>query len=120
MTWTAEVEGLHDFFATWFSGNAQAGDISRLSSALEADFTIVDPNGVEHDAEETVDMVENARGTRAIRIETRNHRLVSESADYIVARYEEWHDGTKGRISTVVFRRRDEGLGWLTVQETWL
>ncbi|NNF63949.1 MAG: hypothetical protein HKN07_06785 [Acidimicrobiia bacterium] len=120
MTWKAEIEGLHDFFADWFSGSAQESDLTRLSDALEADFTIVDPNGAEHTADETVASVDNARGSRATRIETRNHRLLSESADFVVARYEEWHDGTKGRISTVVFRKRDEGLGWLTVQETWL
>ena len=120
MTWTAEIEGLHDFFAAWFSGSTEAGDLSRFSDALESDFTIVGPDGVQHDAAETVAMVESARGSRSVRIETRNHSLLSESADHIVARYEEWHDGTKGRIATVVFRKRAEGLGWLTVQETWL
>lgn len=118
--WKSEIEGLHDFFADWFSGNEQAGDITRLTSALEVDFTIVGPNGVVHSADETVEMVQNARGSGATRIETRNHHLVLESAESVVARYEEWHDGGKGRISTVVFRKRDEGLGWLTVQETWL
>lgn len=120
MTWAAEIERLHDFFADWFSGSAPAEDIARLGDALESDFTIVGPDGVQHTAGETVEMVESARGSRSIRIETRNHSLVSESADHIVARYEEWHDGTKGRIATVVFRRRTEGLGWLTVHETWL
>ena len=50
MTWTAEIEGLHDFFAAWFSGSTEAGDLSRFSDALESDFTIVGPDGVQHDA----------------------------------------------------------------------
>ena len=53
-------------------------------------------------------------------------QLRFDSADLLVATYEEWHqtgDRTTARISTGVFRHEagaPNGLLWLHVHETWL
>lgn len=118
MNWEAEVADLHAFFERWFSGDAARDEIGRLTAALAPGFTLISPDGVVRSKAAVIATVDASHGRSLLAIEVRNLRLLAETPTHLIARYEEWHNETVGRVSTVVFEHHDGALRWLTVHET--
>jgi len=123
-----EIVALHDFFQQWYRGELEPMDFARFERALEADFQIITPAGRLLPRADIIQAVRQQAGSDpAAVLEIRNVELVAAYPEIAVFRYEEWQSSAgvdpRGRLSTVVFRRRDDaenGLGWRQVQETWL
>ncbi len=123
-----EIVALHEFFQQWYRGELKPSDFARFEQALAPDFQIITPNGKLLSRADIVAAVRQQRGSDpAATLEIRNVELVAADTDIAVFRYEEWQGSAeisaRGRLSTVVFRRRDDaghGLIWRQVQETWL
>lgn len=120
MTWQDEVVDLHAFFERWYRGEVDPDEIATLDEALDADFTLVAPDGTELSRQALLDLVTASHGARDMKMEIKPREEIAITDDLVAARYEEWHDGERGRVSTVVFRRQGNELRWLTVHETWL
>ena len=127
--WKREIEELHAFFQDWIGGAADrsADRFGRLEDALAEGFTFVTPSGESLEREAVIGAVRRAHGTRpGLRITIREPRLVHSEGDHRVATYQEWQETEEdrtGRISTVVFRRREgapHGLVWIHLHETWI
>jgi len=103
----------------------EPASLTRMEEALAPDFTFVTTAGEMLGREAVVAGVRSAHGARpGLRIEIREPRLLQVWDDRRLAVYEEWQedaDGRSGRISTVLFRRDDDGpngLTWVHVHET--
>ncbi|MCC5857816.1 MAG: DUF4440 domain-containing protein [Ectothiorhodospiraceae bacterium] len=130
LRWSGECEilDLHAFFQDWFRGDAEDAAFSRLEATLADDFVIVTPQARSVERSGIIEGVRSQHGCdpRA-ELAIRRVRLRSVRESIAVFTYEEWQGRygrpTTGRLSTVVFARRDEaphGLVWLHVHETWL
>jgi hypothetical protein len=124
-----EINELHAFFGQWLSGKAPDSDavFARVESALAPDFTLVDPRGHEADRATMAALLRGLWNTRPqVRIWIEQFRLLLDAPPLLVARYEEWQEGSAGntaRISTAVFRAAPtapNGVQWVRVHETWL
>ena len=128
MQWQAEIDQLHAFFEAYFLGTIPADDMGRFADVLDADFTIVGPNGAVSDRAETLDAVRQGHAhTSDMTITCRDHELLHADPSTVLATYVEHHDWTDGRhnarLSTVAFRAdtaMPNGLRWLRVHETWV
>lgn len=130
---TREIEGLHDFFVAWYTG--QREDFARMERAIDDGFEMVTPDGDRLDRAETLAMVRDGHDRQppgTFDIDIRAVELVERLShpDVAIVRYEEWQtDETAqkrqetGRVSTATFRVDDaapEGVAWTSVHETWL
>jgi len=125
MDWKREIVELHDFFQAYFL--AETDSTGRFEAVLEADFTMIGPDGGVSDRGQVIDAVRAGHGhTASLAIVTSDHRLLAERPGLIVARYIETHhlsSRSNHRITTVVFTARPElpnGVAWLHAHETWL
>ncbi|PRP95842.1 hypothetical protein ENSA5_37110 [Enhygromyxa salina] len=130
----AEIEALHEFFVSWFTGAVENDDdVFQRGFARRFDpgFVLVPPAGT---------LMSLPRLTRAIRegygqnpdfrIAIREVVLRREIGDLVLVTYEEWQRNAKastpadnGRAATAVFkadRVAPGGLAWLHVHECWL
>jgi hypothetical protein len=121
-----EVEGLHAFFESWFTG--RGGGMDRARRALGPAFEMVTPAGELRPREAVLSGIEGAKGSHdpAFAIEIRNVDVVDRTGDRCLLRYEEHQSGGGGdtaRVSTALFGPDDdapEGVQWIHLQETWL
>jgi len=128
-----EITGLHRFFVAWMTGalprNRKA--FARVANALADDMTMITPQAEVMACPPLLTALEAAHGVftppdQTFRIWIENYDCRFVAGDLCLATYEEWQDRTgevKGRLSTVLFRRRDaapNGVEWLHVHETWL
>ena len=125
MNWRNEIIELHDYFQQLYL--AETTSLDRAEAALHPDFTFVGPDGSVADRSQTLSMLEAGVGhSRSLTITTRDHQLLAEADELVVASYVEHHqfaEGSNERISTVLFTRdpaSPNGLSWLRVHETWL
>ncbi len=130
----SEVEGLHDFFMDWYAGRCprdQAVFANGAGSRMIDGFTIVMPGGGFLSRDEILPLIENGYGINdRFKIKIRNVQVLHETADIVLASYEEWQREAvnstppeNGRLSSALFLRdpsRDSGLIWRHVHETWL
>lgn len=128
-----EVEELHQFFQDWFNAASSNEDavFERFSDVLGERFAIITPDGRKVERGPLLDGLRGAYGRwRSIegggRIWIENFDLRHVEAETALATYEEWQqegDGKRGRLSTVLFRRKNgtpNGVEWLHVHEVWL
>jgi putative acetyltransferase len=122
--WQREIVELHEFFEAWLGGTVPDTDeaYSRFAGVLDHDFTYLGPDGVLLERASLLGGLRKAHGSQpGLRIEIRNPRLISATADLTVAAYEEWQTGDgsswSARRSTVVFV---SGTVWRHVHETWM
>lgn len=128
-----EVVELHQFFEDWFRGFIADSpeNFARVASVLADQFCIIPPNGVPVLREELVERLQHAYGTSMmddepfeIWIENFHAKIVD--GVYCLATYEEYqkeNGQTNGRISTVLFRVRENvpnSLEWVHLHETLL
>jgi len=127
-----EIIELHQFFDDWFTGRLKRTDeeFNRLTTALAPEFEMITPEGARVNRTDVLEQIQSAHAGRAqdgtfqIRVKNITSRLLGENM--FVATYEEWQQAqgkTRGRISTVIFRRTDgaaNGVEWVQLQETWL
>jgi hypothetical protein len=125
--WHKEVVELHEFFEAYFLGTTDMADLHLLEAVLAPGFTIVGPNGTESSRAETIEAIRGGHGhTSSLVITITEARLLSTTAETVVARYVENHalsEGSNHRLSTVVFTRVPDapnGLQWQSVHETWV
>ena len=127
MNWKTEIDELHAFFEAYFLGRIPADDQNRFARVLDADFTIVGPDGNESSRAETLEMVRRGHAhTSDMTIRCGDHRLLFDDGAMLVASYVErhaWSDGRENdRRSTVVFAidvTMPNGVRWIRVHETW-
>lgn len=123
-----EVRRFHIFVEQWLSGTSNAETGWRLfEDSLAETFEMVVPQGPSVPREQLLKSFASARGSRpGVRVEIRNERVLYESADLCLVRYEEWQlheESSNQRVSTALFARSSEaplGWSWLAVHETWL
>jgi hypothetical protein len=127
--WEKEIIELHEFFQGWLGGELEATDevFQRLERVLGEAFHLITPDGKCLEREPLLQSLRQAAGTRPrLRIGIQAPRLHQEGASHLIVTYEEWQQEqrvAKGRLSTVIFRRRKalpNGLEWIHVHETWL
>lgn len=119
-----EVVRLHDFFQSWFSGDADASFVD-FTHALADEFTIVSPDGSVSSRGEIIDIVQRGRHQGNVDITIVSPTVMVEGA-ITVGTYEE-HQTRDGRstkrISTAVLSQCPSTPGgwlWHLVHETWL
>ncbi len=128
-----EIAGLHRFFAAWMTGALpRTGEaFARAADVLANDMTMITPEGEVMACPPLLKALEAAHGLltppeQTFRIWIENYDCRFVAGDLCLATYEEWQDRSgdvKGRLSTVLFRRREgapNGVEWLHVHETWL
>lgn len=136
---TREVEGLHDFFVKWFTGEVARTDegFRRFSDVMDATMEMVTAAGDRHTLASLSATIDCAHGCMpddgggvsfAIAIE--NARLVrtvgSGAARSYLVSYEEWQtvgDAVTARVSSALFREEPSapnGVAWLHLHETYL
>lgn len=121
---TDEIEALHRVFEAWFSG--ELDDLHRVRLSLSNDFTFISPRGDTVGYEQLMEGLEQARGSRDIRIRIERPHVRWKAAHAVLATYEEWHDHadySTGRQTTVLLSVEEStpgGLLWRHVHETWI
>ncbi len=129
-----EVLELHRFFQDWFNGVLEPTDedFARFRDVMAEGFVIVTPGGSLREREALVSRLRSAHGSwrrdgqPAGRLWIENVRFHRREGALALVTYEEWQetgDGTRGRLSTALFRPREDapnGVEWLHVHETWL
>ena len=124
-----EIGELHAFFEQWLAGKLPetADAFARVEAVLAPDFTLVAPSGQETDRATIAVRLRGLWNTRPrVRIWIEQFRLLLDAPPLLVARYEEWQEGSAGntrRISTAVFRAAPtapNGVQWVRVHETWI
>ena len=117
-----EIETLHRFFTDWFNGAVPQDETVFASGFAEkmADrFVIIPPSGQMMSREQILEAVRQNYGLHTnFEISIRNVIIQWETADFILATYEEWQAG-KGRLSTALLEMSDP-IKWHHVHETWL
>lgn len=128
----AEIEELHRFFEGWFTARLAntPSEFARFESVVAPGFVHIPPSGARTEREALLNGLRNAHGVHAddgFRIWIEDVRARTLADGTVLATYEEWQetrgDEPRGRISSVVFRAREDlpnGLEWVHVQETWL
>ncbi len=123
-----EIEGLHEFFVGWFSGQLPEDVFQhRFLDRFSGDLVFVPPAGTLLGLPDLADAVRAGYATNPdFRVRIRNVQLHREIEGHILATYEEWQRNAlastppdNGRRATVLFRARDR-LTWLHIHETWL
>ena len=125
-----EIENLHNFFVSWFSGSTERGRPvleAGLLDRFDESFLLIPPAGVVRDRSTFAESVEAAYGTNPdFKVAIRNVTVRRRWDEHVLATYEEWQRNAlaskppdNGRLATVLFRQ-DQGLRWLHVHETWL
>jgi len=125
-----EIVELHQFFASWMSGEGDEGDIHRFERVLADDFSLQGPDGDTHNRHAIIELVRQARPQPAdapsVSIEIRNVSLEEVREGLATVRYEEWQnrgEGWRGRRSIATFRPRPDtphGIEWVSVRERWI
>lgn len=129
-----EVVELHQFFQDWFNGVLKNDDdaFHRFDGVMADDFQIIPPDAATTQREVLVERLRGAhgawadRGDEPGRIWIENLSVRRSFGDWAIVTYEEWqtvNGDTRGRLSTVIFGRREDtpnGLEWLHVHEVWL
>lgn len=120
-----EIEGLHNFFQQFFTGEIQQDTISRFSLVLEDNFSLITPGGQLITRENILAMVKQSYDSRKnMRIWTNDIVTRSLSNNLYVTTYQELQeieDGTKTvRLSTAIFRIDEAKVTWIHVHETWV
>ena len=124
-----EVEGLHEFFVDWFTGELPPEGFDRVGDALAPGFSRVDPDGDQQDRETILTSIEETHGAYGrdeFDIDIRNLQVSDSGDTFALVTYEEWQttpDGENGRISSALLRptpAAPSGLAWVSLQETWL
>lgn len=126
-----EVRDLHEFFQSWFRGEADCEAFDHPTESLAGDFRMVSPDGTESARETVLDGIESARNSETesdppFVIEIRNPTVRHETDGHCQVRYEEWQrrgENWNARLSTALFRRDDDapnGVVWVDLHETWL
>lgn len=120
-----EIEGLHNFFQQFFTGEIQQDTISRFSLVLEDDFSLITPSGQLITRENILAMVKQSYDSRKnMRIWTNDIVTRSLSNNLYVTTYQELQEienGTKTvRLSTAIFRIDEAKVTWIHVHETWV
>ena len=125
-----EVEALHEFFVSWFSGVATQTDAyfeRGFSDRFHPEFTLIAPNGTTSTLARLSDAIYRGYGNNpGFRIAIRNVVVRWRWEGNVLATYEEWQRNARasqppdnGRGATVLFAVADS-LRWLHVHETWL
>lgn len=120
-----EIEGLHNFFQQFFTGEIQQDTISRFSLVLEDNFSLITPGGQLITRENILAMVKQSYDSRKnMRIWTNDIVTRSLSNNLYVTTYQELQEienGTKTvRLSTAIFRIDEAKVTWIHVHETWV
>jgi hypothetical protein len=124
-----EVVGLHDFFASWFTGSLEDAEplFERLTQVLHPEFTMIVPSGEVLARDAVVASVRAAHSTAggSFVIEIRDVVELTSEEDLLVCTYEEWQFVDERvdsrRISTVVFVSAPgtvNGVQWRHLHET--
>jgi hypothetical protein len=124
-----EIEGMHAFFEQWLPGQLPDTEaaFARVEGVLAPDFALVDPAGHEADRATMAAALRGLWNTRPqVHIWIEEFRLLLDAPPLLVARYEEWQEGSAGntvRVSTAIFRAdpaAPNGVQWVRVHETWV
>lgn len=126
-----EITQLHQFFQSWFNGEIDDTDdqYDRLEHVLASEFVLITPEGMENERSRLIRGLRSAHGgnrDNPVKIWVEDIRCRHHEGNVAVFTYHEWQEkkgDKKGRLSTVLFRRKDEipeGVEWLHVHETWL
>ncbi len=127
----AEIEVLHDFFTSWFSGTLpESGEVFAhgLGDHLHPEFEIVLPSGTVSDRDGLLTPVREAWGTNPdFRAVVRDVRVLGEwpRAGLVLAAYVEDQTAARNttpadnlRHATALFERRAGRLVWRHLHET--
>jgi len=128
-----EIEQLHGFFERWFNGRVEQtqSEFSRLDIALDADFVLVGPDGVDVTRKQLIDDIWDhwnhpADEGKDFHIEVSDVSVRRRLPLIFIATYterQEVGDEVTERRSTVVFRETPEApndLEWLHLHESWI
>lgn len=126
-----EVEALHEFFVSWFSGESSLDSFDfGFLGRFDSDFLLIPPAGTLLGREELAAGVRRGHASNPdFRVAIRNVQVRRVFDGKILATYEEWQRNAlastppdNGRIATVLFTDVGESapLRWLHIHETWL
>jgi hypothetical protein len=129
-----EIARLHVFFEAWMAGRLprSAAAFAPFPAAIAPSFTMVGPDGAEHDRAAILAAVEGLHGARgpAFRIWIEAARVLHGQAGLAIVRYDECQhvrdaDGacdTRRRCTVVLATAAayPDTWRWLAVQETWV
>ena len=123
-----EIEALHQFFVSWFTGQIAAdtfenGFLNRFDPA----FHLIQPAGVILNLTDIATSIRAGYGSNPqFRIAIRNVQIRRVFHGHILATYEEWQRHAlasippdNARLATVLFAQT-QPLRWLHLHETWL
>jgi hypothetical protein len=125
----AEINELHQFFEDWLTGTLSETDAAfeRVERALGPRFRLIHPSGAWRSRDDILKGLRRGYGGQPdLTIRIRDVRLRETGESLLLATYEEWQeagDSSDARLSTVLFRRAEEGpngLRWVHVHETWM
>ena len=127
---TREIEDLHVFFVSWFSGSAPDDDAwfqDEFTDRFHLSFVLIPPGGNMLDLGTLTSSIRSRHGSNPdFRIAIRNVKVRLCWENYVLATYEEWQRNAlaskppdNGRLASVLFQNGDS-LKWLHVHETWL
>ncbi len=123
-----EIEELHEFFCSWFTGKLPKSDFeAKFLARFSPDLGFIPPAGRLLGLKDISSAVFAAHASNPdFRIQIRKVVVQREFDGYILATYEEWQRNAlaskppdNGRIATVLFSSGDP-LKWLHIHETWL
>lgn len=120
----AEIAALHVVFEDWLRGTGDSLD--RVEASLGEGFAIVPPRGALVARADLMAGLQQARGSRDVRIRVKRPQVLWQHGDALLAAYEEWHEHgeyTTTRQSTALFTLDETapgGLRWQHVHETWI
>lgn len=127
-----EIEGLHAFFETWFTGQVdRSRGTDRLETVLDEDFQMITPEGKRRDRGAVIAGVTDGYGANRdeeppFTIEIHSPAVRQRSDTTALVTYEEWQRGQAtetGRISSAWLRKAPNtpnGCRWYHLQETWM
>lgn len=123
-----EIEALHAFFVTWFTGQGDHQDFRLCEDAFGAGFEMVAPDGHRHDRSEVVQRLRQARGSAqgTFEIAVIEPRKIWSAGDAIVIGYVEFQlrDNQSTRRRSVALLTREptapRGMHWQSLTETWM
>ena len=117
---------LHVFIESWLKGTIERTEniFQYFENELNDKFIIIHPSGEQQTKQKIVTDFWNAYGVQSknFKIDIRNIKLLQETEDISIVKYEEWQTGTENsvRISTVIFNKINNNNTWLHLHETWV